>query len=99
MNRTVKFMNNILIKEAVGDRGLRVYRKPVDGRLGINGLSKLVLEETGHEPKGDEAYVFFPKNQDMIRILSVDHIGVSMVELFGMKAKEMKEELIQMDLI
>jgi hypothetical protein len=87
MNRTLKLPNNPLFKSIIGERKLRAFRRPVDGRLGMLGLSKIVLREAGHLPKRDEAYLFF---------LSTDKIGQNIVELYGTQAKEMKEELVEL---
>jgi hypothetical protein len=42
MNKLIKFVNHPFLSAVLGDRGLRVYKKPIDRRLGIPGLSELV---------------------------------------------------------
>lgn len=99
MKRTIKLPNNPLFKSIIGDRKLRAFRKPVDGRLGMIGLSKIVLKETGHLPKRDEAYLFYLGKRNVIKVLSTDQIGQNIVELYGTQAKEMKEYLLELTII
>lgn len=81
MNELIKLTNNPFFRAFIGDRGLRVYKYEVDGRLGLTGLSKLVLKATGYALKNDEAYVFVVKNRDVVKILTKDYGGISLVEV------------------
>lgn len=78
----------------IGDKALRVYKHQVDGRLGMPGLSKLVVTATGSELKEEEAYVFAVRNQNAVKILTRDNRSTSMVEVYDEKAIGIKEECI-----
>jgi len=59
------------------DEGLKVYlhRKPVDFRMGINGLSILVEQAMGLNPMATAIYVFGNRRRDRIKLLGWDHNG------------------------
>lgn len=44
MNKLAKFANHSLFKMVVGHRRIRVYKTPVDRRLGMPGLEKIVVK-------------------------------------------------------
>ncbi len=94
MNRTIKLPNNELFRSVIGDRKLKVFQYPVDGRLGMLGLSKIVHREAGHMPKLNEAYVFFVAKGSVVKVLSVDKIGQNILELHGTQAEQMRAELM-----
>jgi hypothetical protein len=95
----MKLPKKPLFKSIIGERKLRAFRRPVDGRLGMLGLNKIVLKETGHLPKLDEAYLFFLSTKNVVKVLSTDKIGQNIVELYGTQAKEMKTELVELGLL
>ncbi len=99
MDRLIKLTNNPLFQMFIGEKAFRVYKKEVDGRLGMPGLSKLVVKATGKELKHDEAYVFCIKNQNAVKILTRDHRSTSMVEVYDERAKGIKEECIAFGLL
>lgn len=93
MNKLIKLSSNFLFKTFIGDRGLRVYKKEVDKRLGMPGLTKLVIEATGQELNPEEAYCFCIKNQNTIKILTRDQQSASMIAVYDEDAKGIKEEI------
>ncbi|RDC56650.1 hypothetical protein DU508_05410 [Pedobacter chinensis] len=99
MNRKIKLLNDEFFQTVVGDRGLRMYRKPVDGRLGMTGLGKLVEKETGAEPKLNEAYAFKVKNRNIIKILTRDEISTNLLELHEGNADEMTDLAAELGLM
>jgi hypothetical protein len=90
MNKSIKLKNTNILDDYVGDRNLRVYRKGIDGRLSYTGLSKLVKRVTGNDPKVEEAYAFYLKNGDVVKILTKDHTGTNITEFHEGKARELK---------
>ena len=46
-----------------------LFRKPVDFRLSINGLSALIVNDIKHNPQAG-IYLFFNKGRDKIKCLS-----------------------------
>ncbi|RYZ51374.1 MAG: hypothetical protein EOP49_11890 [Sphingobacteriales bacterium] len=99
MKKLIKLTNNPIFQMFIGDKAFRVYKKEVDGRLGMPGLSKLVVKATGSELKEKEAYVFAIRNQNAIKILTRDHRSTSMVEVYDEKAKGIKDECIAFGLL
>ena len=99
MNKLIKLSNNPFFKTFVADRGLRVYKHEVDGRLGMPGLTKLVIEVTGHKPKHDEAYCFAVNNQNRVKILMRNQGSTSMIEVFDEQAQGIKEEFMELGLL
>ena len=97
MNKLTKLRNDEFFQAFVGDRGLRVYKHPVDGRLGMTGLSKLIKRVTGHDPKQDEAYCFSVKNRDVVKILTKDYWSINIMEFYDGSAKEMKELFVELE--
>ncbi|WP_285054529.1 IS66 family insertion sequence element accessory protein TnpB [Pedobacter ginsengisoli] len=96
MEKLIKLTNNEIFKMFIGDKPFRVYNKEVDRRLGMPGLSKLVLKVTGNALKEDEAYVFCVRNQNAVKILSRDYMGISMAEVYDLDAAGIKEEFVQL---
>ncbi|WP_349019036.1 IS66 family insertion sequence element accessory protein TnpB [Pedobacter ginsengisoli] len=99
MNTTLKLTTNPLFRSIIGDRKLKAFRNPVDGRLGMLGLSKLVVKTTGHMPRRDEAYLFYLGTKNVVKVLSTDQIGQSIMEFYGTQAKAMKAELAEMGVV
>ncbi|WP_316838229.1 IS66 family insertion sequence element accessory protein TnpB [Pedobacter nutrimenti] len=99
MEKLIKLTNNPLFQMFIGDKAFRVYRKEVDGRLGMPGLSKLVVKATGSALKEEEAYIFAIRNQNAIKILTRDHRSTSMVEVYDEHARGLKEECIAFGLL
>lgn len=91
MEKRIKFRNNDLLNAFLENRSLRIYRRAVDGRLGFTGLSKMVIEIAGHEPKQDECYGFYVKNGDVVKILKKDTFSANILEFRDRQAKELKE--------
>lgn len=56
-----------------------VATKPIDGRLGIDGLAGLVRSGLGHDPLAGALYVFFSKRIDRARVLYFSHGGYWLV--------------------
>lgn len=99
MEKLIKLTNNEIFKMFIGDKGLRIYKHEVDGRLGMPGLSKLVVKVTGNVLMEDEAYVFAVKNQNAVKILTKDYGSTSMVEVYDEHARGIKEEFVQLGLL
>ncbi|MBB5440860.1 hypothetical protein HDC92_004564 [Pedobacter sp. AK017] len=99
MNKLIKLSTNSFFRAAVGDRGLRVYKREVDGRLGMPGLSALVIKVTGHKPRHDEAYCFVVRNQNRVKILITNQDSTSMLEVFDQQAQGIKEEFVELGLL
>lgn len=58
-----------MIRPSKSIKRVYVYRKPVDFRKQVNGLSTLVHYELNHNPMSGELYVFFNRSTTKIRIL------------------------------
>ncbi len=99
MERLIKLTNSPIFQMFIGDKVFRVYKHEVDGKLGMPGLSKLVVKATGSELKEEEAYVFAIRNQNAVKILTRDHLSTSMVEVYDEKAKGIKDECIAFGLL
>lgn len=99
MEKLIKLTNNPIFQMFIGDKAFRVYKHQVDGRLGMPGLSKLVLKATGNALKEEEAYVFAVKNHNAVKILTRDHRSTSMVEVYDEDAKGIKDECIAFGLL
>lgn len=52
-----------------------VYRKPVDFRKQVNGLSTLVHYELNHNPMSGDLYVFMNRSANKIRVLYWENNG------------------------
>ncbi|RZK69514.1 MAG: hypothetical protein EOO85_22355 [Pedobacter sp.] len=99
MQKLIKLTSNPIFQMFIGDKPIRVYKHQVDGRLGMPGLSKLVVKATGTPMKYDEAYIFAVKNQNTVKILTRDHSSTSMVEVHDEHAIGIKEECIAFGLL
>jgi hypothetical protein len=95
MDKTIKLIDNPFFQAFIGDRGLRIFRLPVNGRLGIPGLSRLVRNATGGDLLLNEAYGFLVKNDHVVKILTRDKISTNMMELHGYHAEQIKELINQ----
>jgi len=99
MNKITKLKNDEFFQAFVGDRGLQVYRHAIDSTLDMTGLSKLVNQVTGHDPKNDEAYCFQVKNRDVVKILTKDYRSTNIMEFYDGSAREMKELFVEIELL
>lgn len=99
MEKIIKLINNPLFKSIAGDRILRIVRRPVSGRLGLNGLSRIVLKKSGVMPQEDEAYVFYLRYKDVVKVLFTDEMGQNILEFYGTRAKLMKAEILELNAI
>jgi len=50
--------------------------KPVDMRLGIDGLSALIVQQLGQTPRDGTAYVFTNRARNRIKLVAWDGNGV-----------------------
>jgi transposase len=55
-----------------------VYRKPIDFRMGINGLASLVMNEL-HYPPQENLYLFYNRHRDKIKYLTWHKNGFLLV--------------------
>jgi hypothetical protein len=99
MDKLIKFVNHPFFGTVLGDRGLRVYKTEVDGRLGMPGLSKLALKATGSSLKYDEAYCFLVKNQNTVKILIRNPGANGLIEVHDEDAIGIKKDFREMTLI
>jgi hypothetical protein len=99
MEKLIKLTNSELFQMFIGDKAFRVYKSEVSSRLGMPGLSKLVVMATGNALKEEEAYVFCVKNQNAVKILTRDHRSTSMVEVYDDNAIGIKDECIAFGLM
>jgi len=99
MNKAIKPTDHPLFEAFIGDRGLRMYSKAVDARLGMPGLTKLVVEKTGAKPSLDEAYVFLIRNQEAVKILTKDPISTNLLEFYDGSAEKMKAAFVELGLL
>ena len=99
MDNSIKLVNNLFFEAVVGERDLRMYKSPVDYRLGMPGLIKLITKGTGEEPKIDEAYGFMAKNRNVVKILSRDEHGMNMLELHDDMASDAKALFVKLGLL
>jgi len=98
LNKKIKMTNNDIVEAYLEDRSIRVYRHGVDGRLRHIGLSNTVKRATGQEPKVDEAYIFYVKNQDVVKILMKGLVTINVVEFHGCWAQNVKDYLEELGL-
>jgi hypothetical protein len=99
MKEAIKLTDHPLFDAFIGDRGLRMYSKSVDSRLGMPGLTKLVVEKTGALPRLDEAYVFLVRNQDVVKILTKEPISTNLLEFYDGSAERMKAAFMELGLL
>ena len=62
--------------------------QPAHHKHSIDGLSKLVTEQSGQRPEKDAAYIFTVKGNDNIKILMPDEGMNSVIEMQGERARE-----------
>lgn len=55
-----------------------LFRRPVDFRMSINGLSNLVMKETKRNPQ-EGIYLFYNRNQDKVKCLSWHKNGFALL--------------------
>lgn len=71
--------------------------RPMDMRKGKDGLSNLVREAMGQDPlKYDNAYIFYNKHYDIVKILHYDLNGYVVYEKWFDDGKFLKPEFTEM---
>lgn len=68
-----------------------VYPEPVDHRLKMNGLGKLVKGLM--EPSVGDVFAFFSKGQTCVKLLQWHEDGIALLEHYGDNAARMKKIL------
>ena len=58
------------------DRQYYVYPECVDGRLGYNGLSGLVRNELGRDPRKGDVFIFVNRTRASLKLLFQDRGGL-----------------------
>lgn len=57
-----------------------LFQKPINMRWGEKKLTALCKESLGAEPKVGDAYLFFNRKQDSLKLLFRDHLGLNDVQ-------------------
>ena len=73
-----------------------MYKKPVEVRLGMTGLIKMVEKAAGESPKITEAYA--SKVIDFVKVLTKDEISTNLLELYEGNANKFKKPVFELGL-